>query len=236
MNSNRNMLEKDSKYSPVMTASLEWVEQEPERFIIKECLDACKILWSKNIYTYMVSDELNESSWIEINENALSEENKDIYINLDCEDIIKFSYHKGCINFGVKHHGLEAKQKLVILANQFKMQDVVNGLAYISEEQFLEKYCGCSKEIENIEYEYMEYPTDITNYEEYDKYCEWEDSIRSEKFISVYDASKVLKTINEYAEEHNMIVEDGRVYLSEFHYNKHLNYVNSLEYNKHFNI
>ena len=84
----------------------EEVEQQPKKYIIEECIPACQELWSKNIYTFMVSDHLNENvSWIEVIFESLSEENKKILQELSGDDVIKFSYHKGCANFGVKKVG-----------------------------------------------------------------------------------------------------------------------------------
>ena len=51
-------------------------------------------------------------------------------------DVIKFSYHKGCANFGVKKVGKEGQERLKALAQKFKMQDVPANLAYITPDKF----------------------------------------------------------------------------------------------------
>ena len=86
----------------------------------------------------MVSDHLNENvSWIEVIFESLSEENKKILQELSGDDVIKFSYHKGCANFGVKKVGKEGQERLKALAQKFKMQDVPANLAYITPDKFL---------------------------------------------------------------------------------------------------
>lgn len=221
------------EYSSEFQTPQETVEKEAERFIMPECLPACKELWKKNIYTYMVSDHLNEGEcWIEVELDALSDENKDVYMQLDCEDITKFSYHYKTLNFGVKCVGLEAQQKLLFLAKQFKMQDVQLENAYLLPETFLMRYCGCYEEYDNPDYKYMTPPWEDNTIsieeqiEQTKKYTEWEISINSVKRLRKFAPEKVTKPIEEYAKEHNMIYEDGRVYFSKFHYDKHKNYIN----------
>ena len=46
------------------------------------------------------------------------------------------------------------------------------------------------------------------------------------KTLKQFNANKIIKPIEELVTEHNMIFEDDRVYLSEFHYKKHQNYLN----------
>ena len=53
-----------------MSSSMEDVEKNPRRFIIEECIPACEELWNKNIYTFMVSDHLNEGQCWEAFEQA----------------------------------------------------------------------------------------------------------------------------------------------------------------------
>lgn len=116
------------KYKPVCRADQEYVEMEPERFIVPECIPACKELWAKNIYTFMVSDDSNMQfgeTWIEIADQVLSAQNLEILRSLEGDEKVEiFHYHKGCTNFAVRCVGLEAQQKLLEIAKRFKMQDV----------------------------------------------------------------------------------------------------------------
>ena len=218
-----------------MTSPQELVEANPRRFIIEECIPACQELWSKNIYTFMVSDHINEGQcWVEIIADGLSSENKEIFMNLFGDDVIKFSYHRGAINFGVKHVGKEGQSRLLELAKQFQMQDVPVNKAYILMQDFLINYCGCYDEIPNPNYVEMKHvwTMDYLSLEqriEYiKKYDEWEDSLASKKTLKQFNPNKLAKSVYEVAAEKGMIIDGDRVYLSKFHYKKHQNYLNSL--------
>ena len=227
----KGFLPENAELCETMTSPQEIVESNPRQFIIEECIPACQELWSKNIYTFMVSDHLNEGQcWIEIVFDNLSDENKDIFMQLTGDDIIKFSYHKGCINFGVKYVGRKGQQKLLELAKKFKMQDVPKKQAWISEKEFLMNYCRCYDEYDNPNYSPMLPPWEaniemdkLPDYME--KYEQWELSEESHQKIKKFAPSKANKSISEYANEHGMVYEDGRVYLSQFHYQKHKNFV-----------
>ena len=229
---NKGFLTINSEYSEVPHDSQENVEKNPKQYIIEECIPACQELWSKNIYTFMVSDHLNEGQcWIELFDYVLSDENKEIYENLSGYDIIKFNYHRGCVCFGVSCVGIEGQQKLLQLAKQFKMQDVPEKLAYIEGEEFLKDYCDCYIEYENPNYRYMApfWEADLSREESagYIKaYQEWENSDESKETLRKYAPEKATKPIYEYAKDHGMIYDSGRVYLNSFHYNKHINYLN----------
>ncbi len=231
----KGFLPKNEELDETPSSPQEMVEKNPRKFIIEECIPACQELWSKNIYTFMVSDHLNEGEcWIEIILDGLSDENKEIYANLSGSDVIKFSYHPGAINFGVKAVGKEGQAKLLELAKQFKMQDVPATQAYISPQDFLLDYCGCYDEIPNPDYKKMTPPWSLQlPYEELmkymDEYDEWENSSASKETIRKFNANKITKSLEELAEEHGMIVDEDRVYLSPFHYNKHLQYLKTLE-------
>jgi hypothetical protein len=226
----RGFLPKNDDYNETMTSPQEEVENNPTRFIIEECLPACRELWGKNIYTFMVSDHVNVGvCWIEIIASNLSEENLKIYEELDDNEVIKFSYHNGTINFGVNAVGKDGQAKLLEIAKRFKMQDVPKD-AYMLPEEFLVNKCGCYEEYDNPDYYEKEAPYDLDlTAQDYvraiDEYDDYLASIHSHKTLKRFDPSKMTKSIEEYAKEHGMIYEDGRVYLSEFHYKKHQNYV-----------
>ena len=228
---NKGFLPKNEELSETMSSPQEVVESNPRKFIIEECIPACQELWSKNIYTFMASDHLNEGvCWIEIVFDSLSDENKDIYMNLTGDNLTKFIYHKGCVNFGVNHVGIEGQQELLELAKKFRMQDVPKNQAWISEEEFLMNYCGCYDEYDNPNYKPMLPPWEanieadkfIDYMEEYDR---WELSEESHQKLKRFAPYKANKTLLEYANEHGMVYEEGRVYLSQFHYQKHNNFL-----------
>ncbi len=230
----KGFLPVNDEYNETMTSPQEIVEKNPKRFILEECIPACKELWSKNIYTFMVSDHLNEGvCWIEIIGDCLSEENKKIFMNLKGEDVTKFSYHKGSVNFGVTKIGKEGQLRLLELAKEFVMQDVPKDLAYITIDEFLMKYCNCYDEVDNPNYREMKSPWEsgltLDELPEYmEKYDKWQDSTDSQETLKIFNPNKREKELEELVKEHNMILEDERVYLSPFHYEKHLNYVRQL--------
>ena len=230
----KGFLPVNEEYNETMSSPMEEVEKNPKRFIIEECIPACQILWDKNIYTFMVSDYLNEGeTWIEVPLDALSEENKNVILSLSGEDIIKFSYHKGCINFGVNYVGKKAQDRLIEIANMFEMQDVQKGLAYITIPEFLMNYCNCYDEVDNPDY----YPMELSfangvSLEELKKYEEWENSVYSRKTIRKYNPNKLDKQIEYYIQANNMIMDGDKIYLSGYHYDKHLKYLKYLESQK----
>lgn len=228
----KGFLPENEDYSETMTSPQEMVEQNPTRFIIQECLPACLELWKKNIYTFMVSDHLNEGEcWIEVAADSLSDENMDVYMNFSPDEVVKFSYHPGGINFGVNCVGVEGQRKLLALAKEFHMQDVPEGLAYYTPQDFLMKCCGCYEEYPNPNYQPMQTPWELglpleELSEALQKYDEWKLSDASVETLRKFAPEKVIKPISEYAQERGMIVDGDRIYLSEFHYQKHQNYVN----------
>lgn len=227
-------LPKNEGYSETMSSPQEEVEKNPRRYIIEECVPACQELWRKNVYTYMVSDHSNKGCcWIEVIEDSLSDENKQIFSQLEGEGVIKFSYHDGCVNFGIKNVGLLGQEKLLELANQFQMQDVPYGQAYITVEEFLMNYCGCYDEVLNPEYVPMKTPweSDLPREKLYDyirEYERWENSIQGQETLRRFNPGKAVKPVEDLVLEHQMIIEDGRVYLSSFHHQKHKIYQNYL--------
>lgn len=229
----KGFLPLNDELNETMNSPMEEVEKNPRAFIIEECIPACEELWKKNIYTFMVSDHLNEGvCWIETALDGLSDENKEIFFQLAGEDVIKFSYHKGCINFGVRCVGAKAQARLLELAQQFQMQDVPRGEAYITLPEYLIRR-GCYDEVENSDYISMTEPwkmdLPIEQLADYlTKYDEWEQSDKSKKTYRVFNQAKMTKPLEEYFDDTGVIYDDDRVYLSDYHYKKHMNYVNSL--------
>ncbi len=230
----KGFLPMNENYNEVPQCPQEQVENDPTRFIIEECIPACKELWSKNIYTFMVSDHVNEGEcWIEVVEDCLSDENREIFFNLSGDGVRKYRYHSGCLTFCVDFVGKEGQQKLLELAKEFKMQDVPKNVAYIKPYDFLIKYCGCFDEYPNPEYKYMTPPEkmdlDVRSFLDYmDDYDKWLGSVASKKTLKRLATYKIIKPISEYATDHGMIYESERVYLSEFHYSKHRKYIEYL--------
>lgn len=112
-------------------ASQEDVESDPESFIDPECLPACKDLWDKNIYTFMVSDELETNSWIEFPIEALSYNNRIIMLDLVAQGKATLTcYHERCVRMDASATGAKGRDELLAMTAQFEMQDVKENLAY----------------------------------------------------------------------------------------------------------
>lgn len=211
------------QYKGCSRTSQEDVENNPEKYVIEECLNACKILWGKNIYTFMCSEYADtQSTWIEMLLDNLSDENKEIIKNLDEEKYIKhYGYHHGSVLVGVRKIGYQAKEEITNLAGMFKLQDVPENEACISLENALISL-GYFKEIPNPDYVDIS-EVSISSWEDlqklYDHKCH-------EKTLRVYDATKITKPIPEILAESEYILdeESEKIYRSLFHLKKHQEY------------
>ena len=233
----------DSEYigDSVMSVSQEEVEAHPERYILPECLPACQALWSKNIYTFMTSnhDDVN-TRWIQIDPDNFSAENLALFEKLSAKSPKNFQmgdvYRPWSFTIGTKGTGEAAGKDLLKLADKLKMQDVPEGIAYLSTEDFLILYDDCYDEVLNPEYREMEDPVileDKLNTVEFLKYFEeysqWLSSPESQKTIKKFNAERQSAPLEDLVTAQNMILDDKRVYFNDFHYQKHLNFVKSQE-------
>lgn len=208
----------NKRYKGASHVTQDMVEIEPEKWIIKECIPACKILWSKNIFTFMCSDYVDYDAWIELDLDVLSNENLEILEQIKLEYEC-FSYHQGCINIKVTGMGKKAQSELIKIANRFKMQDVPHKYAVISLEELLMS-CGCFSLIKNPDYVSVEEQMAKMDFEN------WRNVEFSEPTIRVFDSLKVVKPVEEYIADYGAVVsEDGTIYVDQFYYDKHLNYV-----------
>jgi hypothetical protein len=210
----------NKEYEGAPRVTQEMVEAEPRRWIIEECIPACEILWNKNIYTFMCSDSLDKNAWIEIEIDCLSDENKMILEKIK-NDYICYQYHYGCVNISVFGKGKNAQEELIKIANMFVLQDVPSHYATFDMEKVY-MICGCSKEVENPDY--VPFEEQIANM----TFENWGMPIQ-EPTIMVFDPTKVEKTEEEYISDIGAIKDGDTIYVNEFHYNKHLKYV---EYTK----
>lgn len=112
------------------------IAEEPEEFIIPECLEACKMLWSKNIETFMCSNEEDDNLYILV--QNLSEKNlatmKNLVENSKCYYYDEFRKHYG---ISVKDKSREQVEKLSFLTEVFSIQDTIR---FKTEEKFLSDY------------------------------------------------------------------------------------------------
>lgn len=217
---------KDNKeYEGAPRVTQEMVEENPRKWIIEECVPACQILWDKNIYTFMCSDGIDSDAWIELEIDCLSLENQAILEEIR-QEYVCYQYHQGCLNISVPGKGKKAQEELIKIAERFKMQDVPSKYATFSMERVY-MINGCSKEIDNPNYVPLhEQLANIT-------FANWGMEFE-EPTIWVLDPAKIVKSDQEYIDAIGAIRDEdnGVIYVNQFHYDKHLNYKNSLENKK----
>lgn len=213
------LLPYSKEYVGAPSVSQSVVEEHPEKWIIEECIPACQILWDKNIYTFMCSDQLDQNAWIEIRLATLSDENKQVLETIK-KQYNCYQYHTGCINISVPGKGIRARQELIKIANMFAMQDVLDPTAFTTLEEILIS-SGCSKQIPNPAYKPLEEQLkDLT-------FANWGMSME-EEYITVVDETKITRPVLDYITSFGAIWEDDKIYRSEFDYNKHLKYLEYL--------
>ncbi len=207
------------------------IKQEPEKFIIAECIPACKILWDKNIHTYMASDFGDNDAWIELDTRSLSKENLEILKNLrDFGAKSVGRYHEGTLVFEVEGMGKHAQNKLVELAELFKMQDVPQYSGYYNGQDFLFHICDCYKTIKNDKH----IPQDVLVAKLQRHEISGEEYMQAydePEYRYVFDETKVTKSIPEYMKEKGLDLDlydqqDDRIYFSQYYKEQHLKYVN----------
>ncbi len=116
---------------------LEKVVSNIDEYIIPECQEACKMLWDKNIETFMVSNREDNHLYVLILD--LSDENmKIIEDNMKSNsDNYIYDNYRGCYGISVDGITSEDAKKLSSLTSVFKMQDTIR---YKTSEEFLEEY------------------------------------------------------------------------------------------------
>ena len=184
------------------------IKQGPETYLDSICIKACQELWKKNIYvldsikfhndTYLILDTLDKN-----NQEIFEYKRKNNAQNY-CKDIGNAKY------FGIRVNNCLAKTQEEIeiefynLVSCFEMQDVQRG--YLNEKTFLMNICDCEK-VEGIK-EYEENNPKI-----------------------VFDSQKMEKSFKEYLIEtgyDRLYIEDEhRIYLNDYYYNSHQNYLNN---------
>ena len=216
------------QYSAV---DMNYVYQTPEEFIIPENLEACKLLWSKNIFTVMCNNYDNEDSWITI--STLDESNQKLFDELCESHPENFGQTWGGVGITVPIQpakGRDAFAAFKPLIELFSYQDVQKD-GYMSKEEFLNYYCGCYKMVPNPLYEDLPEPVyaedgDKQEYiKQYAYYC---DHHLIPKTVRVFDETKMEKSFDEYLAESLFAglydADNGHVYYNDFYYQAHLKY------------
>ena len=197
------------------------VMDNPEEYIIPENLEACRLLWSKNIFTKMCNNDDNEYSWITI--SKFSPENQKLFEDF-CRINKNFGLTWGGIGFKipiVPGKGKDTFEAFKELIEVFPMQDVQKD-GCMTAEEFLIYYAGCYKMAPSREYteltaRMMSPDGDVLIYNrEFERYMTYTNVRRR---IRTFDPSKMTKSLEEYLEESIFAglydPDNGRVYYSE---------------------
>lgn len=172
------------------------------------CIDTCRNLWDKNIYTKKIKVDDEK---IEIVLDKLSEDNKSIFERRAKKSKEKYIIDENGdyvlrINRARKSDGT-IKNELKNIEKYFFLQDVEIG--FLNKEKFLMNICDCEK-VEGMK----------------------ENSPNLNLKI-VFDESKMEKTFEEYLKEkdyeHLYIPDENRVYMDEYYLDGHRNYLKSKE-------
>ena len=185
---------------------VQYVKQNPEEFIIPDCLDACRILWEKGIDTTQCSNfEDKNCRWIEIDVACLSKENYNYLYNMINSKVEGFSLG-GMTHYPriyVNKTGMEANLRLCELANSLLLQDTKQ---FITVEEYLDSY-------KRRNGEYTTLPTGVVQRQ--------------------YNPMLINATLADALEANNdwnlYIESEGRIYNNEDALNHHLDYLEKLQ-------
>lgn len=130
-----NATPKDTRYQ-YPYVELEEVMANPTEYIIPQCLPACRSLWSKNIETFMVSN--NDDNDLYVLLTNVSSENMAVFQELQKQDP-RFVYdrYRSTVGIAVKGNDNNAMHELESLTEVFRVQDTMR---FKTSEDFLESY------------------------------------------------------------------------------------------------
>ena len=195
------------QYTPVST---EYVMKNPEQYIIPECLDCCKLLWSKGIDTYQCGNyddcDLN-GFWVEIDSYSLSNENMNLLRELSIVDNRVFFSEglQGQHNFIIRvaKNSFNPSLELCDIADNLVLQDTN---LYSNIEDLLDQY-------KRVDGECV-----------VDRYGNVSFDINPERAGATID--DVLNSI-EHPELY--VASEGRLYKNQHALNVHMNYLSQIE-------
>ncbi len=209
---------------------MEEVANDIEEFIIPENQEACKLLWSKNIFTRMCNNYENDNSWITF--SMLDEDNKRLFDELSLSNPC-FGKTWGGIGLTVPvkpGKGVDAYSSFKPLIDMFAYQDVQKD-GYMTKEEFLAFYCMCFKVVANPEYRVMKEPKadDYTDILEFLKdWDEYSSHTLVPKEIRVFDESKMEMSFEDYLSNSRFAKwydpDNERIYYNQFYYDAHMKY------------
>ena len=220
----------DTKYQYSYVPMIEVIKNIDE-YIIPELQEACKLLWEKNIFTFMCSNR-NDGGAAYIVLESLSAENIEIFKKLQTQYPEHFtldSWRHNRFRLEISNTTKMSENKIssifLKLANNFVEQDIQDDF-YLTKEDYLLS-CGCYDEVPNPNYVEDIGPMPMgTSLEELDK---WLAKGREPKTIKVFSKSKMTKSFEEYikenGDENRTDFETGNVYDSPYFLKRHLEYI-----------
>ena len=189
--------------------NIEEIMKNPKEYIIPECLEACKKLWSKNIETLMCANYNGNSDLFIVfpGIDSLSDKNQEIFKDNNGNGFILGEEHDNPV-IKVAGQTQESALALVELTNKLKVQDV-RCCRYQTAEEFLE------------EYKYGDMPVGYTDIDEYGN-------------VSVarqYDPQRIDATLQDALEQTGKaglyVPSEGRIYESQMFLDWHNRYLKS---------
>ena len=191
-------------------SDIEFVMEHAEQFIIPECIECCKLLWSKGIDTFQCgnyNDDIENGYWIEIETSSLSAENMNILDEMaNHDDRVFFNEGlQGQHNYIIRVKRIDnpnASQELCDLADKLLLQDTVH---YTTADALLDRYKRTDGELMFTE-------TGIGYYE----------INPGRQNATLNDALATIEHPELY------IAEEGRLYHNQHALNVHMNYLNKI--------
>lgn len=178
----------------------------PKSYLDSPCVETAEYLKEKNIFSIA---SLKTKKYIYLFFDKLSLENMNILKDKHRENSRNYFMHfENTDYFGIRvMQNNRSEQKLsaelLKLVKDFKMQDVQRG--YYNEKNFLMNICNCER-VEGLK------------------------EIKPDEAQIVFDVNKMDKSFRDYLKESGYepyyLQEEHRVYLNEFFYNAHQNYLN----------
>lgn len=199
-----------TKYSAqyqYMHVDTEHVIDNIEEYIIPECQQACRLLWSKNIETFMTSNYEDKDLYISFGQ--LSNENQTIFNEMSKNDK-RYFFDEFRHYYGIRSKGIneESVNNLNSLTEVFLIQDVEKR-RYKTADEFLAGF-KCQDGSKTID----EYGHIITN---------TNPKLKDVSFIDALQASK----------SQDLYIEDeDRVYESQMYIKWHNRYIKNVELDK----
>ena len=184
---------------------MEYVVNDIEEYVIPECQQACRLLWSKNIETFMSSNHQDQDLYVLL--SKLSNENQKIFDEMSKNDK-RYFFDESTHYYGIRVNGAgeESVNDLNSLTETFSIQDVEER-RYMTADDFLK------------DYKYQDGPMAGI-----DKYGNIHRGINPTlKDVSFLDALQATKSQGLYVEE------EDRVYESQMYLEWHKRYLKSVD-------